>query len=104
MGLEHHIVNWLMVMVHHYGLGASPDPQTNELLNKIEQILFPVIYAVAGFALILVGVRYGFKIHGDPENKGEHIKHMIWAIGGILLVFIATGIGHIILAKYLGLI
>ncbi len=80
------------------------DPQTQDTLNKVKDILFPIIYSLAGFALILVGVRYGVKIYKEPEERGTHIKHMVFAFGGIMLIFLATGIGNIIMAKYLGLL
>ena len=78
------------------------DPQTQELLNKIMNIVFPILYALCGGAAVFVGVRYGFKIHNDPENKGEHIKSMVWAFIGIGIVFLASAIGHIVVANFAG--
>lgn len=83
---------------------ASVDPQTQEVLTKIEQILFPIIYGIAGGCLIYTCVRYAFKIHNEPEEKGTYIKHLVISILAIMLVFVATGVGHIFLAKYLGML
>lgn len=80
------------------------DPETQQILFKVEQILFPIIYAVAGLSLIFAGVKYGFKMYNEPEERAKHIKNMVWSFLGILLVFLAAGAGHIILAKYLNLI
>lgn len=79
------------------------DPETEHILSKVEEILFPIIYAVAGMALIFTGVKYGFKIHSEPEERGKHIKNMVWSFLGIMIVFLATGVGHIILRKYLSI-
>ena len=87
---------------HFLNVFNTVDPQTQELLNKIMDIVFPILYALCGGAAVFVGVRYGFKIHNDPENKGEHIKSMVWAFIGIGIVFLASAIGHIVVANFAG--
>ena len=65
---------------------------------------FVGLVALAGGALVFTCVRYGFKIHAEPEEKGTYIKHLVISILAIMLVFVATGVGNILVAKYLGLL
>ena len=62
-----------LVLFH---LLTSLDPDTQRILLKVEQILFPIIYSVAGMALIFIGVKYGFKIHNEPEERAKHIIYL----------------------------
>lgn len=86
----------------HINLGASVDPQTAQLIQNLENILLPILYAIAGGGIIFACARFGLKIHFDPENKGRHIKHLVWSIVGLIFLFASTGIANIIFAKLLG--
>ena len=87
-----------------FNLLSSVDPQTQQLLNNLMDVLLPILYTIAGFALAFSIIKYSWKIHNDPENKGDYLRHMVISViacGGIL---IASGIAHIIFARMLGIL
>lgn len=94
----------ILSQIYHFFIQASVDPQTQQLLSNLMNILLPILYALGGAGLIFSVAKYGFKIHNDPENKGEYIRHLVWSVGGCVLLLCASAIGNIIFAKLLGLI
>ena len=82
-------------------LGTSLDPSTEALFTHIISILLPIIYTIAGFSLIFIAIKFGFKLHFDSENKAQHIKSFIWSVIGVLVIFMSTGISHIIILHIL---
>lgn len=85
-------------------LSSTVDPQTQELLTKLMEVLLPILYAVGGCGLAFSTIKYAFKIHSDPENKGEYLRHMVWSILGCALILMSSAIAHIIFARMLGLL
>lgn len=87
-----------------FNLLSSVDPQTQELLTKLMEVLLPILYAVGGCGLAFSTIKYAFKIHSDPENKGEYLRHMVWSVLGCALILMSSAIAHIIFARMLGLL
>lgn len=85
-------------------LSSTVDPQTQELLTKLMEVLLPILYAVGGCGLAFSTIKYAFKIHSDPENKGEYLRNMVWSILGCALILMSSAIAHIIFARMLGLL
>lgn len=83
---------------------ASVDPQTQDLLTKLMEVLLPILYAIGGFGLAFSTIKYAFKIHSDPENKGEYLRHMVWSVLGCSMILMSSAIAHIIFARMLGLL
>ncbi|CAB1055241.1 hypothetical protein [Spiroplasma endosymbiont of Danaus chrysippus] len=83
---------------------ANVDSQTQELLTKLMEVLLPILYAIGGFGLVFSTVKYAFKIHSDPENKGDYLRHMVWSVLGCALILMSSAIAHIIFARMLGLL
>ena len=80
------------------------DPQTQALLTNLMNVLCPILYALAGCGLVFSTIKYAFKIHSDPENKGNYIRHMVWSVLGCAMILMASGISHIIFVRMLGLL
>lgn len=80
------------------------DPQTQNLLTNLMDVLCPILYALSGCGLVFSTIKYAFKIHSDPENKGNYIRHMVWSVLGCAMILMASGISHIIFARMLGLL
>lgn len=87
-----------------FNILASVDPQTQQLLSQLMNILLPILYALGGAGLVFSIAKYALKIHNDPENKGDYIRHMVWSIGGCALLLCSSIIANIIFAKLLGII
>ncbi|WDA54889.1 hypothetical protein [Spiroplasma endosymbiont of Danaus chrysippus] len=87
-----------------FNLLSSVDPQTQQLLNNLMEVLLPILYAIGGCGLAFSTIKYAFKIHSDPENKGEYLRHMVWSVLGCALILMSSGIAHIIFARMLGLL
>ncbi|WP_342276474.1 hypothetical protein [Spiroplasma endosymbiont of Nebria brevicollis] len=60
-----------------FNLLSSVDPQTQQLLNNLMEVLLPILYSLGGCGLVFATAKYALKIHSDPENKGEYIRHMV---------------------------
>lgn len=94
----------MIFTLFNFVLQASVDPQTQQLSTQLMNILLPILYALGGAGLIFSIAKYGLKIHNDPENRGDYIRHMIWSIGGCALLLCSSAIANIIFAKLLGMI
>lgn len=51
---------------------SSVDPQTQQLLNNLMEVLLPILYAIGDCRLAFSTIKYAFKIHSDPEIFKTH--------------------------------
>ena len=87
-----------------FNLLASVDPDTQHLLTNLMNVLLPILYTIAGFALIFTIAKYSWKIHSDPENKGEYIRHLVTSVIACGAILLASGIANITFARMLGML
>ncbi|BET37509.1 hypothetical protein [Spiroplasma ixodetis] len=87
-----------------FNLLSNFDSQTQQLLNNLMEVLLPILYAIGGCGLAFSTIKYAFKIHSGPENKGGYLRHMVWSVLGCSMILMSSGIAHIIFARMLGLL
>lgn len=90
--------------IFNFILFANVDPQMQDRLDQVLTIWLPIIYACTSFALVVAGIKWFWKIHSDPENKGSYVRSLVISCSACTGIFFISGIAHIIIAKVVGVI
>lgn len=89
----------ILPVINH--LASNIDPQVNDTIQKLIWVFFGPVLSIAGGSAIFCMIKFGFKIHTDPENKGEHIRNIVFSTIGLMIVVASPFIVNIFYPKLL---
>jgi hypothetical protein len=78
-----------------------PELPVIETLDKIANIIFTLLLAVAGIMIVVAGLRFVFA-GGNPEEVARARDVIMYALIGIIVAFLAKGIVWFIKSYLLG--
>lgn len=78
-----------------------PELPVIETLDKIANIIFTLLLAIAGVMIVVAGLRFVFA-GGNPEEVSKARDVIMYALIGIIVAFLAKGIVWFIKGYLLG--